>query len=120
MPPQTTIKSLARIKALTASLLAALLSACQPLNLVNLLVPRCGYDVHRDLAYGEDPRQKLDIYVPRGLKAPVPVLVFFYGGAWQAGERGDYRGFGQAFASAGIVTVVADYRLYPAVKYPAF
>ena len=120
MSPQTSIKSLARIKALAASLMAALLSACQPLSLVNLLVPRSGYEVHRGLAYGEDARQKLDIYVPKGLKAPAPVLLFFYGGAWQAGNRGDYRGFGQAFASAGIVTVVADYRLYPAVKYPAF
>jgi acetyl esterase/lipase len=120
MSPQTNIKSLAKIKALAASLLAALLSACQPLGLVNLLVPRSGYDMHRGLAYGTDPRQALDIYVPRGLKAPAPVLLFFYGGAWQAGNRGDYRAFGQAFASAGIVTVVADYRLFPAVKYPAF
>jgi acetyl esterase/lipase len=116
MSPRTLI----RTKALAASLLAALLSACQPLSLVNLLVPRAGYDVHRGLAYGPDPRQKLDIYIPHGLKAPAPVLLFFYGGSWQSGERGDYRGFGQAFASAGIVTVVADYRLYPAVKYPAF
>jgi len=116
MPPQT----LTRTKALAASLLAALLSACHPLSLVNLLVPRSGYDVHRGLAYGQDPRQKLDIYVPQGLKAPAPVLLFFYGGSWQGGNRGAYRGFGQAFASAGIVTVVADYRLYPAVKYPAF
>lgn len=116
MSPQSLTKS----KALAASLLAALLSACQPIGLVNLLVPRSGYAVHRGLAYGADPRQKLDIYVPRNVKAPAPVLLFFYGGAWQAGSRGDYRAFGQAFASAGIVTVVADYRLYPAVKYPAF
>jgi acetyl esterase/lipase len=116
MSPQTITK----IKALAVSLLASLLAACHPLNLVNLLVPHSGYDIHRGLAYGQDPRQKLDIYVPQGLKAPAPVLLFFYGGAWQGGNRGDYRGFGQAFASAGIVTVVADYRLYPAVTYPAF
>lgn len=114
------LQSLTKIKTLAASLLAALLSACQPVTLVNLLVPRSGYAVHRGLAYGADPRQKLDVYVPRNLKAPAPVLLFFYGGAWQTGHRGDYRAFGQAFASAGIVTVVADYRLYPAVKYPAF
>ncbi|HKX36937.1 MAG TPA: alpha/beta hydrolase, partial [Rhizorhapis sp.] len=107
-------------KLIAATGLAALLSACHPAGLVDLLVPRSGYDVHHGLAYGQDPRQKLDIYVPQGLKAPAPVLLFFYGGAWQAGSRGDYRGFGQAFASAGIVTVVADYRLYPAVKYPDF
>jgi acetyl esterase/lipase len=100
--------------------LAALLSACSPLGAINLLVPRSGYDVHGALAYGPDPRQKLDVYVPQGLKGPAPVLLFFYGGAWSSGNRGDYRAFGQAFASEGIVTVVADYRLYPQVKYPAF
>jgi acetyl esterase/lipase len=106
--------------ALLAAGIAALLSACSPFGAVNLLVPRSGYMVHRGLAYGADPRQKLDVYVPQGLGGPAPVLLFFYGGAWQTGSRGDYLGFGQAFASAGIVTVVADYRLYPRVKYPAF
>jgi acetyl esterase/lipase len=46
--------------------------------------------------------------------------LFFYGGGWQSGDRADYLAFGQAFASAGIVAVVADYRLYPQVKYPGF
>ena len=48
------------------------------------------------------------------------MVLFFYGGGWQGGNRGNYLAFGQAFASAGIVAVVADYRLYPQVKYPAF
>lgn len=111
------------MQTLRAALLAgltALLSACSPLGVINLLVPKSGYDVHGGLAYGADPRQKLDVYVPHGLKGPALVLLFFYGGAWSSGNRGDYRAFGQAFASAGIVTVVADYRLYPQVKYPAF
>jgi acetyl esterase/lipase len=111
------------MKTLHAALLAgltALLSACSPLHAINLLVPKSGYDVHGALAYGGDPRQKLDVYVPQGLQGPAPVLLFFYGGAWSSGNRGDYRAFGQAFASEGIVTVVADYRLYPQVKYPAF
>ena len=109
-----------KITALMAAGLATLLSACQPLGVINLLVPRSGYDVHPGLAYGPDPRQTLDVYVPKGLKGPAPVLLFFYGGSWQSGNRGDYLAFGQAFASAGIVTAVADYRLYPQVKYPAF
>jgi acetyl esterase/lipase len=88
--------------------------------LVNLLVPRSGYCVRRGLAYGPDPRQQLDIYVPCGLKSPAPVVMFFYGGGWQGGERADYLAFGQAFASTGMVAVVADYRLYPQVKYPGF
>ena len=32
------------------------------------------------------------------------MLLFFYGGGWQTGNRGDYLAFGQAFASAGIGT----------------
>ena len=32
----------------------------------------------------------------------------------------DYLAFGQAFSSAGMVAAVADYRLYPQVKYPGF
>jgi acetyl esterase/lipase len=109
-----------KIHVLMAAGFAILLSACQPFGLVNMLVPKSGYEVHRGMAYGPDPRQKLDVYVPQGLKGPAPVLLFFYGGSWQSGNRGDYLAFGQAFASAGIVTAVADYRLYPQVKYPAF
>jgi acetyl esterase/lipase len=109
-----------RLTALIIAGLATLLAACTPTGLINLLVPRSGYAVHRNIAYGPDPRQKLDIYVPDGLKAPAPVLLFFYGGSWESGSRDQYLGFGQAFASAGIVTVVADYRLYPQVRWPAF
>lgn len=105
---------------LAALFLAALLSACSPLTAINLLVPKSGYTVRRGLAYGSDPRQTLDVYIPDGLKAPAPMLLFFYGGSWQSGSRNDYAGFGQAFASKGIITLVADYRLYPQVKFPAF
>jgi len=87
---------------------------------INLLVPRVGYSVHRGLAFGPEPRQKLDIYVPVDLTPPAPVVLFFYGGGWQGGDRTDYLAFGQAFTSAGMVVVVADYRVYPQVKYPGF
>lgn len=90
------------------------------LGLLNLLVPRAGFVADRGLCFGGDPRQKMDIYVPKALHAPAPMLLFFYGGGWQGGRRGEYLAFGQVFASAGIVTAVADYRLYPQVKYPAF
>jgi acetyl esterase/lipase len=94
------------------------LSAGAPL--FDLAIPKSGYSVRRDLAYGDDPRARLDLYVPEGLTAPAPVILFFYGGSWQSGSKDIYRAFGQAFASAGNVAAVADYRLYPQVKYPAF
>ena len=104
------------------TLLTAVLTACTPVSvsLLNLTVPRSGYHVVRDLAYGTDPRQKLDLYVPDSLKTRAPVILFFYGGFWQSGSKALYLAFGQAFASEGIVVAVADYRLYPQVRYPDF
>jgi acetyl esterase/lipase len=103
-----------------ASLVGILLVACSPLSVLNLAVPRAGYRIEHDLAYGADPRQKLDIYVPDHAAANAPVILFFYGGSWQSGSKSDYLAFGQAFASKGIVVAIADYRLYPQVSYPAF
>jgi acetyl esterase/lipase len=100
--------------------LTQLLTACSPAALIDLVVPRSGYHVERDIAYGSDPRQKLDLYIPDKLNPPAPVMLFFYGGSWKSGSKSLYRAFGQAFASRGIVTAVADYRLYPQIRYPAF
>jgi acetyl esterase/lipase len=73
------------------------------------------------IAYGQNERQKLDIYVPEGAAGNIyPVLVFFHGGAWRDGERDGYGFLGRAFAARGIVTVIADYRKTPKVRFPAF
>lgn len=61
----------------------------------------------------------LDVYPVEGA-GDAPVVVFFYGGRWQGGERADYAFVGEQLARAGIVTVVADYRLYPEVRFPTF
>ena len=48
------------------------------------------------------------------------MVVFFYGGSWNRGDRAQYRFVGEALAARGIVTVIPDYRLYPEVRYPDF
>lgn len=81
------------------------------------------YTVKRDVAYGADPRQQLDIYLPKNPKNTLenaPVLVFFYGGSWQTGSRTDYEFAAQPFADAGYIVVIPDYAKYPAHQYPAF
>lgn len=89
-------------------------------SLLNASVPSRGYTVINDVAYGKLPRQSLDIYVPENTTTPAAVLVFYYGGSWQSGRRQDYKFVGEAFASLGYVTVIADYRLYPEVYFPTF
>ncbi len=100
--------------------MGALLAACSPVSVLNLAVSRSGYHVVRDLAYGADPRQKLDLYVPDVATAQMPVMLFFYGGSWETGSKDTYLALGQAFASKGIMVAVADYRLFPQIRYPAF
>ena len=103
-----------------AVLLSALLAACSPISVLNLAVSRSGYHIVRDLAYGADPRQRLDLYVPDVPPKKMPVMLFFYGGSWESGTKNLYLALGQAFASKGIMVAVADYRLFPQVRYPAF
>ena len=109
--------------ALAMALAAMLaLAACSPLGTLNAVIPGSSYTLNADVAYGPLPRQRLDIYRPT-IAAPAagwPVLVFFYGGSWNRGEKADYKFVGEALASRGVLTLVADYRLYPAVRYPDF
>ncbi len=84
------------------------------------LLAESGAAVERGVAYGPDPRQRLDVYRPRGVAEKGPVILFLYGGGWRQGERQLYRFVGASFASRGYTTVIPDYRLYPQVRFPAF
>lgn len=99
--------------------------ACSPLRALNALVPSDSYEL-TIVAYGDGERRQLDLYTPRPTAERVrpaggwPLVVFFYGGSWNSGERESYRFVGEALAARGIVTVIPDYRLYPEVRYPEF
>ena len=111
-------------RATLASLLAGLAAACSPLGLLNSLGPRDSGARRgaRDQPYGDDPRQKMDIYAPTGASpgSPVPTLVFFYGGGWDSGSRKVYGWAAQALAAKGFVVALPDYRLVPEVHFPGF
>ena len=106
------------------AMLPALLTACSAVDVLNATVATDTYRRLEDQSYGPDARQRLDVYIPIGQSSAeiknTPLVVFFYGGSWSMGDRADYRFVGEALASRGMVCVVADYRLSPAVRYPAF
>jgi acetyl esterase/lipase len=102
------------------AMLPALLTACSAVDLLNATVSTDTYRGTEGLAYGPHARHRLDVYQPIQEVRQAPLVVFFYGGSWSAGERADYRFVGEALASVGIVTLVADYRLSPQFRYPAF
>jgi acetyl esterase/lipase len=115
-----TAERLRRIRESIILLVGAVLSGCSPAQLVNALVPRDDFSLVADQPYGALARQKLDIYTPVATQGARPVVIFFYGGNWQNGRKGDYLFVGQALASRGFIVVIPDYRLYPEVRYPGF
>ncbi len=99
-----------------------LLAGCSGTGTLNAVTSSSSYTLKSDVSYGTLPRQKLDIYTPTAPRPATgwPVVVFFYGGSWNTGERADYQFVAAALAGRGVLTLVADYRLYPEVRYPDF
>lgn len=124
------IRPLNATSKIIASILLLLLAvgtlvACAPVLLINAFTPSFSYKKTQDVAYlpGGNSRQTLDVYQPTDpavAASPRPVVVFFYGGAWQEGSRGDYLFVAEALTQRGYVVVVPEYRVYPEVKYPEF
>ena len=106
-------------RGLIASVLT-LLGGCSPAGVLNATVPTRGFKRESDIAYGPLPRQKLDLYLPETPRPDGKSVIFFYGGSWDSGAKGNYLFVAQALASRGVTTVIADYRLYPEVRFPAF
>lgn len=102
--------------------IATLLSACSTLRLFATFTPKDSgvHRIARDVPYGDHPRQSYDVYAPDNAKGPLPLIVFFYGGGWNSGAKGDYGWFGMALAAMGYVVAVPDYRVFPEVVYPTF
>jgi acetyl esterase/lipase len=84
--------------------------------------PRDGVTVTRNLAYGEDARQILDVYQPIW-RAGTPVVVFIHGGAYVRGDKDAYgEMYGNVatwFARQGVLAINATYRLAPAARWPS-
>lgn len=87
--------------------------------------PKDGVEVLRDLAYGADERQCLDVFTPRteGHSGTLPVVVFVHGGAFVDGHRNRsnevYANVLYYFARHGCVGVNMEYRLAPGNGYPS-
>jgi acetyl esterase/lipase len=101
-------------RAVMAALSTIVLSGCAALR------PGAFNQGARDVAYGAHPRQTMDIYLPSSGGAGRPVVFFIYGGSWANGAKESYAFVGDALAARGFVTVIADYRLVPEVRFPVF
>ncbi len=109
--------------------LACVSSACAPVKVLNSLVPETSYTLLSAKVYGTSNREKLDIYLPKtsskenaaqSTNALKKVVIFYYGGNWDSGERADYKFVGEALSAQGFIVVIPDYRVYPQVLFPEF
>lgn len=99
------------------------MSSCTQMGLFLANVPAkfANHQIEKNIAYGDDSWQKLDIYIPQTKNdVQLPVIVFFYGGSWEDGSKEMYPFIAKNFTDKGYITVIADYGKYPTIKFPTF
>jgi acetyl esterase/lipase len=77
-----------------------------------------GARLERDLAYGNDPRQRLDVYRPAPGADLAPVLFMVHGGGWTRGNKALWRVVRnkvEHWVGKGYLLVSTNYRLVPDV-----
>lgn len=79
--------------------------------------------VSLDLPYAAttDPRQRLDLYLPRDRRrGPLPVILYFHGGGWSQGDKADGAARLMGFVRGGYYAGVSvGYRLSGQATWPA-
>lgn len=43
--------------------------------------------VNKAVAYGDDPKQKMDVYLPQQTKGKTPAIILIHGGSWIGGDK---------------------------------
>ena len=107
--------------------------ALSALAIVNGITSNGGVGVSKNILYGDEPNQDLDIYYPKPLAKAMnstindiaihdsyPMVVFVHGGSWESGSKDEYAFVGQSLAKAGYVTAVINYRKAPEHLYPDY
>jgi len=73
--------------------------------------------IERDLTYGEDPAQRLDLYRPATGVVGAPIVLFVHGGGWWRGDKAMPRMVQNKvphWIGKGFVFVSTNYRMLPA------
>lgn len=89
-------------------------------TLISFVFGSCAFTAvtrSEDITYDSIRKLQLDVYAPKKISQPKNVFVFIHGGRWNSGKKGQYKFLGNRMARKGIVTVIIDYRLSPAVAY---
>ncbi|KAI6670497.1 hypothetical protein NL676_005382 [Syzygium grande] len=69
--------------------------------------------VRRSIVYGDQPRNRLDLHLPKNMDGPKPVVAFVTGGAWIIGYKAWGALLGKQLAERDIIVACIDYRNFP-------
>ena len=75
-------------------------------------------DIIYSAAHPDDCR--LDVYLPETGAFPRRTFVYFHGGGIEGGDKIDFGQHAQALTDCGVAVISANYRMYPAAKFPDF
>ncbi len=86
-------------------------------------IDRSGIDLVRDVSYGPDDRNVLDIHFGEAGAKDLPAVIFFHGGGYVQGHKnveGDllHGNVANFFVRNGMIGINATYRLAPEAKWP--
>ncbi len=76
---------------------------------------RSNVSAQLDVAYGEHPRERLDVFLPARVLAPA-VNMFFHGGYWRASDKERYSFLAESFLAFGAACITVEYALVPTVS----
>lgn len=98
--------------------------SCLLLSAGSSLAAIPGVEERKDIAYAgtTDPRQKLDLYLPKNRSAdkPLPLVIFIHGGAWKGGDKSSGAGVAAPLAASGLYAVASiGYRFSSQAIWPA-
>ncbi len=66
--------------------------------------------IQTDVVYGSHARQRMDVYLPEGRDEKTPIVLMIHGGAWVAGNKGDFNETQQNLLNEKIGTISINYR----------
>lgn len=91
-----------------------------PPRLLEALMPQPAMEFVSDVSYGPLRRQQLDLYLPQNPCQRRRLVIFVYGGGWDAGARRTYRFMAHMLVACGFSVAIPDYRLFPDARFPDF
>lgn len=80
-----------------------------------------GVSARMDLSYGDNPAERLDVYLPGGVAGTgrtLPTIFWIHGGGFLSGDKSQISNYLKIVAAGGYAVVGINYALAPSARHP--